>query len=175
MNAATYNLLLLAPLIVALVAAAVVDLRSRRIPNWLTAPLAVGGLVASVAWDGPVAGGWGWALAGLLAGLALNLPLFLLRIRGGGDVKLFAAVGAWIGPVPIFAVFLVSTVLAMVLALVQAAAQRRLRPVLENSAAMAVGTVHGVDPFDDSPEADRLRLPYAVPVLIAVATLVALG
>jgi prepilin peptidase CpaA len=47
----------------------------------------------------PLAGAAWWApLAGLGAGLALMLPLHLLRAMGAGDVKLMAMVGAFIGP-----------------------------------------------------------------------------
>lgn len=182
MDLALQNLLLLLPMLAALVVAAAVDVRARRIPNWLTAGLAVGGLVAAAGWDRSIPGGLWMSIVGLLLGLAMNLPLFLLGIRGGGDVKLFAAVGAWLGPVPVVAVFIVSTVVALLLAVAQAAAQRRLKPVVSNSATIAVGAVHGVWQRPDevsSPVSaaapDRHRLPYAVPVLLSVLGLVAFG
>jgi len=72
------------------------DLRSRRIPNWLVLPFLVAGLAVS---------GWlhGWSGIGhSLEGLGLGLLLFgILACMGGmgmGDVKLCAAIGAWIGP-----------------------------------------------------------------------------
>ena len=72
------------------------DLRSRRIPNWLT----VGGMLAGLAvrasmGPGPVGTGiLGIALAALLA-----LPFFAMGALGGGDAKLLMAVGAAsIGP-----------------------------------------------------------------------------
>jgi prepilin peptidase CpaA len=84
------------PVLVLVAVATVTDLLSRRIPNWLTLPFLAAGLVM-----GGVAGG----LAGLArsaggAGLAILLlgAFCLLRGMGWGDLKLCAAVGAWLGP-----------------------------------------------------------------------------
>jgi prepilin peptidase CpaA len=76
--------------------ACVTDLRARRIPNWLTfgsAALALGVHGALSGWAGAQHAGAGW-----IVGTLLFLPLFLLRGMGGGDVKLLAAFGAWLGP-----------------------------------------------------------------------------
>jgi prepilin peptidase CpaA len=85
-----------APHVIALVVAlvgCVTDLRTRRIPNALTFSAAA----TAVVFHGIDAGlaGIGHSLAGLAVGLALFLPLFALRGLGGGDVKLLAALGAW--------------------------------------------------------------------------------
>lgn len=77
--------------------ACVSDLRTRRIPNWLVVVIAVAGIGVAIATQGVVHGG-ARSLAGLAAGLALWLPFWLLRMMGGGDVKLFAAGAAWLGP-----------------------------------------------------------------------------
>jgi prepilin peptidase CpaA len=77
------------------VVACVIDLRARRIPNWLTfgsAALALTVHLAQDGWAGAQHAGIGW-----VAGTVLFLPLFLLRGMGGGDVKLLAAFGAWLG------------------------------------------------------------------------------
>ena len=82
-------------LTVALVAC-VTDIRSRRIPNVLTFGAAVAGLLFHLATGGRDAG-FDSAM-GYLAGTALFLPFFLLGGMGAGDIKLLAALGAWIGP-----------------------------------------------------------------------------
>ena len=76
--------------------AAVTDLRSRRIPNWLcAAALALG--VGLHGWlDGP--SGVVVALIGAGLGLAMLLPLYAIKALGAGDVKLLAAIGAVLGP-----------------------------------------------------------------------------
>jgi prepilin peptidase CpaA len=79
-----------------MLAAAASDLLSRRIPNWLNVSIFCGGLLAQAAGGGPAALGQGLAGAGV--GLAMLLPLFYFRWIGGGDVKLVAAAGAWLGP-----------------------------------------------------------------------------
>ena len=88
--------------------AAVTDVRTGQIPNRLVAwGLGVGMAVpvASALLSAPkgallstLGEGLGRALAGLLVTAAVPLALFLMRALGGGDVKLFAAVGALGGP-----------------------------------------------------------------------------
>lgn len=80
-----------------LVAACVADLRTRRIPNALVLSLVILGVIVAIASRGLVSGG-GRSLAGAGSGLAIWLPFWLLGMMGGGDVKLFAAGAAWLGP-----------------------------------------------------------------------------
>ncbi len=77
-------------------AAAACDLRWRRIPNALNLAILVAGIAARAAHGASVVEG----LCGAVSGL---VPLFLLFRAGwigGGDVKLGAAAGAWLGPIP---------------------------------------------------------------------------
>jgi prepilin peptidase CpaA len=72
------------------------DLLAHRIPNRLTGSLLCLGCLLQFAF-----GGWsalGQAALGALVGLAVLLPLYLLRAMGAGDVKLLAAIGALLGP-----------------------------------------------------------------------------
>lgn len=82
------------PVLVLVIAAAQADVRTRRIPNSMTFPALLLGLVSHLAF-----GGWNGFLASLagmaVAGAAL-LPGWLMRWMGAGDVKLMAAVGAWL-------------------------------------------------------------------------------
>jgi prepilin peptidase CpaA len=83
-------------LTVVLVTAMCTDLRSSRIPNWLTFP-AMGFALVGHAWLGGFLGAL-FSLAGLGAGLGLFLILYVSGSIGAGDVKLMAAVGALVGP-----------------------------------------------------------------------------
>ncbi len=85
------------PFIAFLMMACVADLRARRVPNVLVAIMAVSGGVYAVLTD-PVLAGLQRAGGGLLLGLAIWLPAWLLGWMGAGDVKLFAASGTWLGP-----------------------------------------------------------------------------
>ena len=85
----------LAAVIVAIVACAT-DLRSRRIPNVLTFSAAALGMATSAWTGGPEAAMT--SSAGWIAGFAIFFVPFALRGLGGGDVKLLAALGAWVGP-----------------------------------------------------------------------------
>jgi prepilin peptidase CpaA len=75
--------------------AAIYDLRFRKIPNKLTAPMCVAGIVYQVTFfhmDGL------WAsLLGFAAGFGILFVLWMIATAGGGDVKLMAALGTWLG------------------------------------------------------------------------------
>ena len=83
-------------LAVVLVTAIGTDLRSSRIPNWLTFS-AMGFALVVHAWLGGMHEAI-FSLAGLGTGLGLFLALYVTGSIGAGDVKLMAAVGALVGP-----------------------------------------------------------------------------
>ena len=74
--------------------ACVTDLRSMRIPNWLTIPLLAGGLIHA-----GMGGGWHGVLlsvgASAVAGFVFVLGYMFLR-GGAGDAKLMLAIGSWV-------------------------------------------------------------------------------
>ena len=80
-------------ILIALIGAALYfDLTRKRIPNYLTFPAMVWGLISYTVMEG-FSGLW-FSLLGLLVGLAIFFIPFALGGMGGGDVKLLAAVGA---------------------------------------------------------------------------------
>lgn len=95
--------------------AAATDIRMHRIPNYLTVPAAVLGL----AYHTLAPTGWGLlaSLAGLAVGFSLLFIPWLLGGSGMGDVKLLAALGAWLGWKCLLTAFAVSTIFAAVGAL----------------------------------------------------------
>ena len=120
-----HALVLFAPLVVMLAVAAAIDIRSRRIPNALTGLLAFTGLMQSFT-AGHTVSPW-LSILGLLSGAGLLLALFAIGAVGGGDLKLLAAAGAWLGPKLVFQVFLLEAVLGMLLVLISCAIHGRLR------------------------------------------------
>jgi prepilin peptidase CpaA len=81
-----------------LLCACVSDIQSRRIPNSIAALLAVTGIAYSVVASPTPGHALLISFGGLSLGLVLWLPLYMVRWIGAGDVKLFAAAGAWLGP-----------------------------------------------------------------------------
>lgn len=106
--------LLIAAVALFATAAALSDIRRRKIPNALTVPAAIAGLAFHV-----LTAGWAGALMsfnGFLVGFALLLIPFVLGGGGGGDVKLLAALGAWLGPVNLLLAFVLGVGLGALLA-----------------------------------------------------------
>ncbi len=98
---------------------AAIDLRTRRVPNPLTMGLAaIGVLYAAVGIGGLSIGA---SLGGLALGLALMLPGHLIGATGAGDVKLFAAAGAFVGPAHILTAFLYTALAGGAIAIVDRA------------------------------------------------------
>ncbi|HZK83030.1 MAG TPA: A24 family peptidase, partial [Humisphaera sp.] len=116
------QLLHLAPLLVMLALAAIGDLRERRIRNWLTVAIMLTGLARSFAPAHGVAPGG--AILGMLTGFGITFILFAMGAIGGGDVKLMAGVGAWLGPAATLGVFALEAIIGMAIVLIQATWQR---------------------------------------------------
>ena len=111
------NWTLLIPFFGFLAAAVVWDLHQRRIPNAIPLALAALGLGANV-WLQPVGPALLLTAVGLLAGFALWLVPYLLRMVGAADLKLAAAVGAWLGPLGVVRVSVYAALAGGVLALI---------------------------------------------------------
>jgi prepilin peptidase CpaA len=92
--------------------AAVWDMRTRRLPNWLTVPAFGCGLLFHLCTSGWT--GLGTALAGFATGFGVLLVLWLIGGSGAGDVKYMGALGAWLGATLTVYVFLVSAALVAI-------------------------------------------------------------
>ncbi len=107
--------LLLVPLGIAVTVAVVTDWRERKIFNWLTYPTVIIGVVLST-----VVFGWSGLLTGLLTPLgviAIGLLILPFGWLGGGDIKLFAAIGALVGPGALFEIAFYSVFVGFLLGL----------------------------------------------------------
>lgn len=140
-----------------LFAAAVCDLRMRRVPNALNAALALTGIGA--VWLGVARGGVSDAALAAACALAAGIVMQFLRLMGGGDVKLAAAMAIWLGPLSMTA-WLVTAVAGGVLALffVRQAATRTSADGVRPDAGFARLQL------DDGP--DTGRVPYAVALAV---------
>ena len=105
-------------------AAALLDLRWRRIPNWFTlSAFCLGLLVHAVRGEGS---GVLVALAGAGLGLLILLPFYAMRAIGAGDVKLLAALGALVGPQVLVSVALYGAIVGGVISLYALARRGRV-------------------------------------------------
>jgi prepilin peptidase CpaA len=147
--------------VVLMVVAAVLDLRSRRIPNVVT----VAGIVAGLALRVPL--GLDAVGSGLL-GLLLAVPAFALGALGGGDVKLLAGVGAFMGPRQLVGACLLIALLGGVVALVESIRKGALRELLLNVYYMVMRLLsterRQLAPTLTSPSV--MTIPYAVPIAV---------
>jgi prepilin peptidase CpaA len=98
--------------------AALWDVSSRRIPNLLVLVGAALGLLSGLYHQGLA--GVTQSLLGLLTGMGLFLPGYLLRMTGGGDLKLMAALGSLLGPLLTLKAFFLYILFGLVWALLYA-------------------------------------------------------
>ncbi|WP_379155003.1 prepilin peptidase [Paenibacillus sp. sgz5001063] len=116
--------------------ALLMDIRFMRIPNWITLPLLIAGLIA----QGVIAGRHGilMSICGAGTGLLLLLIMHLLGAVGAGDVKLFAGIGAWTGilftlQVTVYSV-LFGAVIGWIIVLARRETGSRVRGMISRSA-----------------------------------------
>ena len=111
--------------------------------------------------------GLGHALAGWAVGCALFLPFFLLGGMGAGDVKLLAALGAWLGPSTILFVALYAGVAGGVMAVMVSLARGYMKQLFTNLWGLLIfWRIAGLQPMPGLTlrTASSPRLPYALPI-----------
>jgi prepilin peptidase CpaA len=154
-------------------AGALIDFKTRRIPNALTLGTTVAGLMlAAMRLTGVTVVG---ALLAFFFGLLLMMPGHLIGGTGGGDVKLFASLATFLGPGRTLTAFLYMAIAGGVLAIVTAVVRGRLRETVDRTATLV--RTGGSNVADiESPAVDN-RFAYAPAIAIGavVAALAPLG
>jgi prepilin peptidase CpaA len=141
----------------ALALASAIDIRTRRIPNWLAVPFLACGLAFQTA-----TGGWRGAAAALagaaVAGAWLIVPCWR-GAMGMGDLKLAAGAGAWLGPQQAFLAMVLAALAGGVIALGFAMWRGQLGSSLNRTA----GLIPGLGNSTPRPahDAGGLSIPYA--------------
>ena len=152
-------------------AACVTDLRTRRIPNVLTIGAALAGLVFQFATGGVE--GLGQAALGWLLGALVFLLPFALGGLGGGDVKLLAALGAWLGPADALWLVLYTGVAGGVMAVAVSARYGYLGTALQNVRLLLCHwQVAGIKALPEITleGSGGPKLAYAFPILMGLVT-----
>jgi prepilin peptidase CpaA len=147
------------------------DLRSRRIPNWLNLSACILGFGLNTFFSH--AAGFRLAGEGFALALLVYLPLYLIRAMGAGDVKFMAAIGALIGPENWLGVFLTTAILGGVASLCLIVARNRLHVTLSNLLTITTELVKGRMPFHRDPSLDvrdtqALGLPHGTIIAVSV-------
>lgn len=151
------------------------DLRTRRIPNALTAPLLAVGLLWAI---------WFRGLPGLAhavgACILLALPyvlLFLFAHGGAGDAKLMGAIGAWLGLTQGVIVLFCVAAAGIVMAIAKAIFQKQLKFVLTNVfvscysfllSVIGCKTMRLASYRTDNEQSGGLNVPYGVAIFAGV-------
>src|SRR5580658_3375960 len=154
------------PTVVVLSVATFTDVHKRRIPNWLVAPFLVVG-IAVQAWFQ----GWhgvGQSLEGAGLGLLIYGVLFWLGGMGAGDVKLCAAIGAWIGPSQLFIALILTGLVGGVMALAWALGGGFMKELFEHTGDLVFSAKKRGEAVLSNPM--RRKMPYAP--AIAIGTLI---
>jgi len=141
------------------------DVRTRRIPNWLTGAIAAGGF--GLAFGGgtvtPLQ-----ALLGLMVGLLLMLPGHVIGATGAGDVKLMAAIRAVVRPDLALRAFLYSAVAGGALAIFVATRRGVLASTLQDTSRLVTAPSMARETIESTSRANR----FAYGPAIAIGTLV---
>lgn len=147
------------------IVAAVSDHRFRKIPNRLTAPMCLAGLVYQISFfgfEGLKAG-----LLGFTAGFGILFVLWMVGSAGGGDVKLMGGLSVWLGGSLTLKVLFVSlifvvagTAFQVLRALLSKGFRGTKKQFLKTAAAKSAG-----ETVED--RAKRRVMAFALPVALA--------
>ena len=159
------------PTLIVLAVAIFTDLRNHRIPNWLVLPF----LVAGIAVSGWLHGwhGIGQSFAGLGLAILIYGFLFWMGGMGAGDVKLCAAIGAWIGPDQLFVALIITGMAGGIMVLCWAAFGGFLKDLFSGAGDVLFGwkkrgTIRDPELVLSNPL--KRKMPYAP--AIAIGTLI---
>ena len=150
------------------------DVISHRIPNRLTYPAMLAALVVRFGlfgWRGLLEGVLGLVLCG-----GAFFLLFVVHAMGGGDVKLMAAVGAWVGYHNAGIALIVCALAGGLIALGYVIVLKRYRTTLSNITSLV--RFHASSGLRENPElnlssANAVRMPYGIAIAAgAVGTLI---
>lgn len=149
-----------------------IDMRTRRLPNWLALlGVCFGCVLNSFLFGFP---GFQLSVSGAALGFGVYLAFYLIRAMGAGDVKFMAAVGAIVGPKVWLLIFFFTALCGGVVALVLLLTNGRLTKTLKNLGMMLYQLSRFQAPYHANDELDvrsekALRLPHGA--IIALGTI----
>ena len=147
-------------------AAAVTDVRSRRIPNLLVGGLLLGGLAIRV-FSGFPSLGYAVALGAVV--FLLGTALFSLRLIGGGDVKFLAAASVALQPLDAVTFILATLVAGGIVAVCYSIARGHFAATMANVRDLSIPLLYGVRPSLKGTTSGSM--PYALALFAGAAFL----
>ncbi len=158
--------LLLLPLGLVLLVAAITDWRERKIFNWLTYPAALGAIVLHLLVFGFAS--TGIALLTGLGVIVLGLIILPFGWLGGGDIKLLAVIGLALGPAALYEIFfyavLVGFIMGMALSLKNGYLIDLLKRLGRFIASIFVSMSTRTNVTTSLETDERAYLPFAIPI-----------
>jgi prepilin peptidase CpaA len=147
--------------------AAAWDLKSRRIPNWLTFSGMMLGVIFHFIFK-PDAGYAG--LQGMVVGLVVFVIPYALGGLGAGDLKLMMAIGAFLGPVAAFGAALCGGVAGGIMSLAVILRQRKNWPIMSRQIKFLL---LAKQTKTDGPTSQQLSIPYALAIWVGLVLFIA--
>lgn len=155
------------------------DYRTQKIPNKITVPAILGGVILSTVYFG-FSGLWS-SLLGFIVGFLIFLLPFIFGGMGAGDVKLMAAIGAVMGAKFVVMTFIYTAIVGGIIALGYGIYKRGLDASLRLFGGFLISPLlkflyrlTGYHKFiewygslkKDEVRSGKLYIPYAIPIAI---------
>jgi len=161
------NIYLLIVTVICVLAGAIIDVLTHKIPNWVTFPSVMLGMLINCYVEG--LHGLVFSILGLTTGFLLLFVVYLLGGMGAGDVKLLCAVGALLGPKLVFYTFIWMALAGGTLAIALIFYKKAFSQTLRNLKTLLLGWILRAP----SEEADLtirnqslIKLPYGVAIAV---------
>jgi prepilin peptidase CpaA len=177
----TVPLLSNATLLLVIAIAVFIDWRTTKVPNWLTFPAAVIGLVFNVVtrgWLGALSAVSGWFVGAIATLFFANLPIgpkYASQKIGMGDVKLLAAVGAFVGPRTMFIVLFYFCLSYGLISMVEIARVIPWKQVFIQASALAAGGKISMEKVDTSQLTIKRKSLIPIALAIFMGTLLSIA
>lgn len=151
------------------------DLKTRRIPNYLTLGVALSGLafqLANYGWSGLSNGA-----LGLVLGFCLLFFPYLLGGIGAGDVKALAAMGAWLGPALVLYLFAYMTICGAVIAVGMLCWKGKLWSRIVEAVNLTLCIIHGLKPLPSTASCQTASdsIPYGTALALGMLMILIYG
>jgi prepilin peptidase CpaA len=159
------NIYLLVITVICVLTAAIIDVITHKIPNWVTFPSVMLGMLVNCYLEGLQ--GLVFSILGLVTGFLLLFVVYLLGGMGAGDVKLLCAVGALLGPKLVFCTFIWMALAGGTLAIALIIYKKAFSQTLSNLKTLLLGWILRA-PNEDANLTIRnqslIKLPYGVAI-----------